>query len=141
MCIIFAFSSQPYEMTMKTSNLIVQPIRSAVEENKSFKDEQEKKDYSKKLKTKLDRAVRKSAHITLFAVLAVFIYLLIRSNGTNKFDAVILTLFICALYAGFDEFHQHFVKGRTSQFIDVCVDEFGAVLGMFLIWCKSKLNI
>ena len=80
MCIIFAFSSQPYEKTMKTSNLIVQPIRSAVEENKSFKDEQEKKDYSKKLKTKLDRVVRKSAHITLFAVLAVFIYLLLRGN-------------------------------------------------------------
>ncbi len=135
MIVIFAFSSQPYELTMKTSNTIVEPIKNAVVDiqNKTFDTEKEQKSYIRVLKAKLDKIVRKTAHIALFAVLAVCVYMWLKSMGLDDADAIVLTLVICGIYAGSDEWHQSFVKGRTSQFIDVCVDEFGAVLSTVLL--------
>ena len=135
MIVIFAFSSQPYELTMKTSNTIVEPIKNAVVDirGKTFETEKEEKSYTRTLKAKLDKIVRKTAHIVLFAVLAVCVYIWLKSMGLDDADAIVLTLVICGMYAGSDEWHQSFVKGRTSQFIDVCVDEFGAVLSAVLL--------
>lgn len=140
MGLIFLFSSQTYEQTMKTSNVIVSPIRNAIEENKSFENEKEEKNYSDNLKRILDRSVRKTAHMILFAVLSVFIYLLLKSLGLSELDSLIYTLVLSGIYAGCDELHQSFINGRDSQFIDVCVDEFGAVIGMVLTWLSSKIK-
>lgn len=143
MLVIFAFSSQPYERTMKTSNTIVEPVKNAVIDiqNKTFETEKEEKSYIRVLKAKLDKVVRKTAHIALFAALAVFVYIWLKSLGVGDADAIVLTLVICALYAGCDEWHQSFVKGRTPQFIDVCVDEFGSVLSVTLIRLCHKIKM
>ena len=37
---------------------------------------------------------------------------------------------IAALYAATDELHQYFVPGRACMFTDVCIDSFGALLGI-----------
>ena len=117
---------------MKTSNTIVEPIKNIVVDvqNKTFDSEKEEKSYIRVLKAKLDKIVRKTAHIALYAVLAVCVYIWLKSMGVDDADAIVLTLVICGIYAGTDEWHQSFVKGRTSQFIDVCVDEFGVVLSV-----------
>lgn len=141
MGVIFGFSSQTYKQTMKTSNIITIPIENQVKkENLEFKSEKEKKDYLKKLKYKVDKIVRKSAHIFIFGILAVFLYLLCKSFGMEDADAIILTLVLCAVYAGSDEWHQKFVDGRTSQFIDVCVDEFGAVIALIICRLLKKVK-
>lgn len=139
---IFGFSSQTYEQTMKTSDVIVKPIENRVKEDSSnFESEKEENDYIKKLEDKLDKLVRKSAHMIVFGMLAVFVYLLCKSFGMSDADAIIVTLVVCAVYAGTDEWHQKFVKGRTSQFVDVCVDEMGAVISMILVRITVHINI
>lgn len=138
---IFGFSSQTYKQTMKTSNIITIPIENQVKkENLEFKSEKEKKVYLDKLKYKIDKTVRKGAHILIFGILAVFLYLLCKSFGMEDADAIILTLVLCAVYAGSDEWHQKFVDGRTSQFIDVCVDEFGAVIALIICRLLKKVK-
>lgn len=139
MLTIFGFSSQNYESTMKTSDTIVKPIENAVKKDSSnFADTKTEKNYKKKLENKLDKAVRKSAHMTIFGVLGIFLYLFFKSLNFSDADAIILTLVICGMYGCTDEWHQKFVKGRTSQFFDVCVDEMGVVISMTVIRILSK---
>ena len=142
MTVIFLFSSQNYDETMKTSDLIVKPIENVIKENtdKTFETEKEEESYFKKVESKLDVAVRKVAHMTLFAVLALFIYLWLKSFNIDNYNAVMLTLVICGLYAGFDELHQHFVNKRNARLTDMCIDENGAVISMVLVWFYLKIK-
>ena len=142
MTVIFLFSSQNYDETMKTSDLIVKPIENVIKENtdKAFENEKEEENYLKKIESKLDIAVRKCAHMTLFAILAIFVFLWLKSFNINIYDAIMLTLIICGLYAGFDELHQHFIDKRNARFTDVCIDEFGAIIGMCLIWFNKLIE-
>lgn len=141
MAAIFAFSSQTHEQTIKTSDIIVKPIENSVKKDSSeFESEKEEQDYIKKLEGKLDKAVRKSAHIVIYGILALFVYLLCKSFGMSDADSIIMTLVVCAVYAGTDELHQKFVKGRTSQFADVCIDEFGCVISLVVLYLISNVK-
>lgn len=141
MIAIFLFSGQNYNSTMKTSDIIVKPIENTIKLNDTteFEDEKVEKDYWRNIKSKINKAVRKSAHMIIFGILAIFAYLMFKSFGLNDADAIIMTFVFCAVYAGIDEFHQKFVEGRTAQFIDVCIDEFGVFIAMVLIRLKVKI--
>ncbi len=141
MTAIFGFSSQTYDQTMQTSDLIVKPIENNVKNDSSaFESEEEETKYLRKLEDKLDRAVRKSAHIIIYGVLAVFVYLFCKSFGISDADAIVLTLIICGLYAGTDELHQRFVEKRGSHFSDICIDEMGVVIGMIIMRAANKIR-
>ena len=142
MTVTFLFSNQNYDETMQTSDLLVKPIENVIKNNtdKLFKTEKEKERYFKKIESKLDVAVRKSAHMTLFAILAIFVFLWLKSLNIDDYDVIILTLIICGLYAGFDELHQHFVNKRDARATDICIDELGAVISMLLAWFYVKVR-
>jgi VanZ family protein len=72
-----------------------------------------------------DLILRKCAHATEYAVLAV---LLVRALER---EAPALALGV--LYAASDEVHQAFVRGRHASPIDVAIDTVGLVLGLF-VW-------
>lgn len=75
----------------------------------------------------LDHGIRKSAHMTEYAILAILICFSFEAPG-------ILKPWLCTvLYAMSDECHQLFVPGRSGQFTDVCIDGAGAFLGLVLI--------
>lgn len=86
--------------------------------------------------------IRKLAHMTEYAVLAVLLALHL---GCYAFGAkrLLLRLFlswlIAAAYAATDEIHQLFVDGRSGSFVDVCIDSAGAFLGVlcFDILCHG----
>jgi VanZ family protein len=69
-----------------------------------------------------DYVLRKLAHATEYAILAV---LLARATGSYAW-AFALTV----AYAGSDEFHQTFVRGRHGSPIDVGIDAAGALVGL-----------
>ena len=69
-----------------------------------------------------DLILRKGAHMTEYAVLAL---LLVRALGR---EAPALALGV--LYAASDEFHQTFVRGRHGSPIDVGIDAIGISLGL-----------
>lgn len=83
----------------------------------------------------LQFVVRKAAHLTEYAILAL---LLCRAlfRGTNLHwtkPALFATTWIaCALAAAGDEFHQAHIASRTGSTGDVLIDCFGAAIGIAL---------
>jgi VanZ family protein len=76
-----------------------------------------------------DVVLRKCAHTTEYAVLAV---LLLRAIGR---EAPALALGF--LYAASDELHQAFVRGRHASPIDVAIDTAGLLIGLFA-WRRAR---
>jgi VanZ family protein len=77
-----------------------------------------------------DTVLRKGAHMTEYAILAV---LLVRATGSYAW-AFGLTV----AYAASDEVHQLFVRGRHGSPVDVAIDAVGALIGL-AVW-RSKLE-
>ena len=81
--------------------------------------------------------IRKSAHMFLYFVLAILIYMSISKGYTYKY--YILTFVLSAMYACSDEIHQLFIVGRSGEIRDVLVDSTGALIGLLLIFiCKKS---
>jgi VanZ family protein len=69
-----------------------------------------------------DYVLRKCAHMTEYAVLAV---LLVRATGSWAWAFALAVAYACT-----DEFHQTFVRGRHGSPIDVGIDAVGALIGL-----------
>jgi VanZ family protein len=78
-----------------------------------------------------DTVLRKCAHMTEYAILAV---LLVRATGSYAWAFA-----LAVAYAGTDEFHQTFVRGRHGSPVDVGIDAVGALIGL-AVW-RSKISV
>jgi len=79
--------------------------------------------------------VRKCAHVTEYAVLALLLWRALRSIPTLRSKMSIsftAALLACALFAASGEFHQTFVKSRTPSVRDVLLDVAGALVGLLI---------
>jgi VanZ family protein len=72
-----------------------------------------------------DTILRKGAHMTEYAILAI---LLARAIGREA-PAFLLAV----AYSGTDEFHQSFVAGRHASPVDVSIDACGALIGILVL--------
>ncbi|WP_373598210.1 VanZ family protein [Paraclostridium bifermentans] len=91
---------------------------------------------------KLDIAVfvvRKSAHMFLYFILSILIYLAIHNKYNVK--AYIISFILTALYACTDEVHQLFIQGRSGEIRDVLIDSSGALIGLILVYIINKIII
>jgi VanZ family protein len=79
--------------------------------------------------------VRKAAHLTEYAILAILFWRALR-RGTNlraKMSILFTAVwFACAIFAVSDEFHQSFVASRTAAYGDVFIDSGGALFGLLI---------
>jgi VanZ family protein len=80
-----------------------------------------------------DLVLRKCAHITEYAVLAV---LLMRALGNE-----VTALFVAVAYAATDELHQAFVPGRHASPVDVAIDGIGAALGLLVLLHARRMRV
>ena len=79
--------------------------------------------------------MRKAAHVTEYAVLAMLFLRALRHQMRATFLRHAATvLFLVGLYAATDEFHQSFSASRTASPIDVMIDCCGAALGVAVYW-------
>jgi len=91
----------------------------------------------------IHEVLRKCAHLTEYAVLALLLRRALRqpvgpdSRRWNWPD-VRLTLLLVMLYAATDEFHQQFVPTRTSLVSDVFIDTSGGALGLLALWMAGR---
>jgi len=79
--------------------------------------------------------VRKAAHLSEYAVLAVFLRHAIRRALPDPrkrayWKTMGVALALAAFYAATDEFHQAFVPSRVGSAIDVLIDTTGAACGL-----------
>lgn len=77
-------------------------------------------------------AVRKAAHMTEYAILAILWCTTLGAFGVRGKKRVLIAFLIAFGYACTDEFHQRFVPGRGPSPIDVMIDSTGAVIGLLL---------
>lgn len=118
--IIFFFSSQPGEVSLKQSDTIIYKITDIV----SKKDEETKKHLS----IKWTFLVRKTAHFLEYFVLGLVIYLVLDIRGIKYLQ--ITAIILAILFASLDEIHQLFVVGRTAKVFDVFIDSIGATVAI-----------
>ena len=77
-----------------------------------------------------DTFVKKSGHMLGYAMLGLA-YL--RGINAYRWHSILTVLAGVVIYALSDEYHQSFVAGRTSTFMDVGIDTIGATLGLAIV--------
>ncbi|MBQ1852340.1 MAG: VanZ family protein [Lachnospiraceae bacterium] len=132
LAVIFAFSGQDSEESSGLSDKVVNGLLSLFT----------KKPVSENVKETLTLLVRKGAHMTEFAILAVLLLWTVSAWTGAMGGWVYLTAFAAAVTAAaLDEFHQTFVPGRAGRPTDVLIDSCGILLALgvcFLIFRKKK---
>lgn len=101
--------------------------------------EQEKLEFAEKI----DHPVRKTAHASEYAVLALLAAGAVIGKKTTLRAGILVPLAVAAAYAATDEIHQLFVDGRSGQISDVLLDSAGALTGLLLlagirIWLRRR---
>jgi VanZ family protein len=79
-----------------------------------------------------DTILRKGAHVTEYAVLAV---LLVRA-----LEQELPAFALAVAYAATDELHQTFVRGRHGSPVDVVIDAIGVALGL-AAWRRLRVRL
>lgn len=82
--------------------------------------------------------IRKSAHVIEFLILGILIYINLKDNIKDKYFYLYLIL-LPIVIAILDESIQTFIDGRSGNFIDVLIDSFGSILGIYIIILITKL--
>lgn len=76
--------------------------------------------------------LRKTGHFIEYAVLGA---LLSRAFGADRAPYGMLPAVAAGIaYAATDEFHQHFVPGRSARFADICIDAAGMAAGALVFF-------
>lgn len=105
-----------------------------------------------------EEVVRKGAHVGEFALLAFLSFMAVRftnmiSPSTSysqtpvkiiKSDNemyIVISFWICAVYASIDEYHQLFVSGRNGSIFDFLIDMGGCVIVLLIIRVIFSINL
>lgn len=84
----------------------------------------------------MDYYIRKSAHVTVFGILAV----LFKNARNHQKRSYLYAWLFTAFYAATDEWHQMYVPGRTSSVIDVGIDSAGAFVFLLCLFLWKKIK-
>jgi len=72
--------------------------------------------------------IRKSGHFTEYFIFSLLVLRGMRAGQRHtRLGSALAAIVVAAVYAGFDEFHQSFVPGRTAAFADVLLDTAGGI--------------
>jgi VanZ family protein len=85
--------------------------------------------------------VRKSAHVAVYAVLALLWFrALAYGAGYDRKKAMLAALLIVTVVAASDEFHQSFVHGRTAKKSDVALDMLAGAIALTVLGPRIKIK-
>lgn len=140
MLLIFWFSSQPAAESADLSGGISYRVIYTVSVLTGQSWSEEEKLH---LAEQIDHPIRKTAHLTEYAMLGMAAALGI-AFGSEWGRKVIWKQYfavqiIGSLYAASDEFHQLFVPGRAGMLTDVLIDSLGVLLGWIIFAGGKKL--
>ena len=80
------------------------------------------------------RVSDKVLHLVEYSVLAALFVRALTREGMGWRDAVLAAIVMTSLYGASDEYHQAFVPNRQARWADVCLDSFGAGLGVMALY-------
>ena len=81
---------------------------------------------------------RKGAHIGEYFILMLLMVNFLRAYFKDKKELILLSGFVCWLYAFSDEIHQTFVFGREGKITDVGFDLIGIISAGLIAWLIIK---
>ena len=134
MVLIFSFSNQKDVDSSKVSDGFID--RTVVKIYKIF-NENITKEKENEIIEKYTYPIRKLAHYTLYFILGILSFLVVKDYSINK-KLIIYSLLICFLYACSDEFHQLFIIGRSARVLDVIIDTFGSFCSISIFYIFNK---
>lgn len=133
MIIIFLMSSQPAHDSTETSLAVGHAVCTLFVPGYSKMSTDDQLQLAKKI----DHPVRKTAHATEYAILAMLIFAAI-SGMYDNIKHNLISLGFTTAYAVSDEIHQYFVPGRACMLTDVMIDLSGALVGLILVSLVKK---
>jgi len=95
-------------------------------------------DLKSDLPTAWDLVFRKIAHMSEFFVLAYFFFRAVREYRPTWIFTLLTTFIMSEVYAGFDEFHQTFTRGRSGNIYDVGIDTIGITAYIILLYMYRR---
>lgn len=134
MALIFSFSNQKDVESSNVSDSFID--RTVVKIYKIF-NENITKEKENEIIEKYTYPIRKLAHYTLYFILGILSFLVVKDYSINK-KLIIYSLLICFLYACSDEFHQLFIIGRSARVLDVIIDTFGSFCSISIFYIFNK---
>lgn len=136
MCVIFFFSAQTKEESSVVSEGFSYRMVSSTGLLFHLHIDEEQ---LREIAGAIERFVRKGAHMTEFAILALLLYGWLCRWQLSRLRRAAAAMILAVLYACSDEVHQLFVAGRAGRFSDVLIDSAGVVLGMTVFLLILKL--
>lgn len=145
MIIIFIMSSMNTdESNGKSKQTIKKTVQktSEISENIGITNSKPTEKQVNETVNKLNFPLRKCAHATEYAVLAILIIFTLNSFMGKEYSIkkMVIVITICFVYSLTDEYHQLFVLGRTSQFIDCIIDTSGSIIMCCVYTLVKKLT-
>ena len=125
--LIFSFSNQPGDISLSSSNGIIDLI------DKFFKFLNLNLDI--KELSFISFLVRKCAHMFLYFILYFLSYYVMYQFNISK--RYLFSFIFCIFYATSDEIHQLFVPNRSFQVTDILIDSFGSLISLFSLYMKK----
>ena len=148
MIIIFIMSSMDtYESNGKSKQTIKKTVQktSEISEDIGVVNSKPTEKQINETVDKLNFPLRKCAHATEYAILALLIIFVLNSFWGKSYSLkkVCIAIGFCFLYSLTDEYHQLFVSGRTSQFTDCLIDTLGSIITccIYTIIKKSRKTL
>lgn len=126
MVVIFCFSAADGDESSKTSGWVGRMIGQIFVSGFDDMSETEQEEWA----SKIEYPIRKAAHATEYAVLALLVFGALPFAGFRRYG---IAWIFAVFYAGTDEFHQRFVPGRAGTLFDVGVDSLGALAGLLIL--------
>jgi len=135
MFLIFSFSAQTGETSSALSSNVTNHFIKIIKPDYPSLSRTEQENYY----NNVHLFVRKTAHFTEYAILAVFCFLFLSTFQNGKNYKIKLTILFCLIFACLDEWHQSFISERTPQVLDVLIDTSGTIIGVVICWYVSHL--
>jgi VanZ family protein len=87
--------------------------------------------------------VRKCAHLSEYAILALLLFraAICVTNRKRSLSSLYVSVWIgCLFVAIMDEFHQTFVASRGPSIRDIMIDSAGAIVGLLIGFCEGSFK-
>ena len=123
MITIFFFSNDEKDASTKKSDNVIIKI------SETFLGRRLKSNEKIKYIKKYVKPIRKSAHFTIYLLLGLLFTSLLKEYNIVDKKCIIYSVIFVLLYACSDEIHQIFVKGRSCELLDICIDTLGGFIG------------
>lgn len=135
MAVIFFFSAQNGTQSSGVSYSVGYGI--AENRNRLLQKEESREELTRQVEA-MQFVIRKGAHMSEYALLAVLFSLHLRTYEKRSGRFWLWAWVFSTLFAVTDELHQWFVPGRDGRFQDVCIDSMGSLIGilLFVLCCR-----